>query len=146
MNNNDLKTFLSSLIELLTSSDFLDELLHNDLIVVVSLWRGYFDVIVWRKHNALNWSGSTCSRLKFFEFWLDLVDSISVVQSLQKALGESPLAASRWPIQKNVWEVFRLGQFTENVDLISMHGGCVLKLHGSILLNPEALFGAHFRF
>ena len=146
MNNNDLKTFLSSLIELLTPSDFLDELLHNDLIVVVSLRWCDFDVIVWRKNNALNWSGSTCSRLKFFEFWLDLVDSIGVVESLQKTLSESPLAASRWPIKKNVWEIFRLCQFTKNVDLISMHRSCVLKLHGSVLLYPEALFRAHFQF
>jgi len=62
--------------------------------MIVGFARSDLDVVVRRKHNALHRGAARGSSLKLFELTFDLVHIGGFVQSLEKALGESPLAAA----------------------------------------------------
>lgn len=54
MDDNDLERFLLFLIKLLGPSDFFDELLNDDFIMVVSFTRSNFNVIIGTEYDALD--------------------------------------------------------------------------------------------
>ena len=66
MNNNDLKRFLLFLIQLLTTGYFLNQFLNNDLIVIISLARSDFNMVVAGKDDAFDRSGAGSTSFKFF--------------------------------------------------------------------------------
>lgn len=82
MDNDDLKTFLLLTIKLLTSSNLLNQLLHDHLVVVVSFARSHLDVIITRKDDALDGGGVVGSRFKFFQLRFDLVHGIGLIKLL----------------------------------------------------------------
>ena len=85
MNDHYLKGLLGFGVQLLIASYLLDELLHNDSILIVSVTRGDFNVIVATEHNALN-SSAARTVLEFLVLTLDLMDSTGLVEFLEKTL------------------------------------------------------------
>lgn len=140
MDNDHLKTFLLLAIKLLTSSDLLDELLHDDLVVVVRFAWGHLDVIITRKDDAFHGGGVVRSRLELFQLGFDLVHRIRLIKLLQDTLGERPLATSRGPVKQNVWEIITLRQLLQHRDLIRMHRLRLMKIDRPVFFDPKSVF------
>ena len=82
MNDHYLKGLLGFGVQLLIASYLLDKLLHNDSILIVSITRGDFDVIVATEHDTLN-SSATRAVLEFLVLTLNLMDSTGLVEFLE---------------------------------------------------------------
>ena len=139
MYDNDLEWFLLFLVKLLWTGYLFDQLLNNDLIMVVGLAWGHFDVVIRWEHDALNRSWARCTGLELFELWFDLVDCICLVKLLEQAFDQRSLTASRRAVEQNVGKVIGFGQFWKHVDLVLVHGSSGVKLHRPVLFHPKAL-------
>ena len=143
MDDDHLECLLLLLVELLAARNLLNEFLNDHFIVVLSLTWGDFNVIVRRKHNALHGGATRCASFEFLQLRFDLMHGRGRVEFLQQTLDERTLATSRGSIEKDMGEVVTLGKTGEHLNLIGVHGDGILKIHGPVLFDPEALFTAH---
>jgi len=79
MNYDDFESFLLLLIELLTPSNFLNELLNDNFIVIVSFARGNFNMVITWKYNTLNVGAAAGAGFEFFKLTFYFVNRICIV-------------------------------------------------------------------
>ena len=143
MDHNYLERLLLLLLKLLAASNFFDQFLNNDFVMVVSLtWRNLDMIIRW-KYDTLNRGVSRCSRLEFFQLTLDFVNCICTIKLLEQTFGQGSLSTSRWPIKQDVREIIRFGQLLKHVNLVIVHWNSLVEVHGSVFLHPKSLLCAH---
>lgn len=103
-----LKGFLLFRVELLGTSDFFNQFLHDDAVVVVSLGGSDLDVVERREDVGFACGRRSGANFELFGFRLHPVHCICVVEGLQETLCESSLSGSTGTIEQNVREVFAL--------------------------------------
>ena len=139
VDDDHLERLLLILVELLAASDLLDQLLHDDSVVVVGLARGHLQMIERAEHDAAAGRARTRTNLVLFLLAPDLVHRVRVVKSLQHALGQSALAGARRAIEKDMREVVARRQLLQHIDRVLVQHVRRLKRLGAVLLHPESL-------
>ena len=92
MDHYNLELLLLFCVELLAACYFLDKLLHDDSIVVVSLTGRHFNVVDGGEDDAGAGGGGGRADLEFFLLTFDLMYGVRVVECLEDSFGECPLA------------------------------------------------------
>ena len=70
-------------VQLLTAGNFFDKLLHYNSVIIISLARCHFNMIIAAKDYAFHYGGTSWTGLELFMFTLDFVDCIGLVQFMQ---------------------------------------------------------------
>ena len=143
MHNNYLKWLLLFLIQLLTTGNFLNQFLNDDLIMIISLARRHFNVIITWKHDTFYRGRARSSCLKFFQLTFYFVNGVCLIKFLQKAFDKRTFSRSWWSIEENVREIIRFRKFLQNFNLVMIHWSGLIEAHGSVFFNPKSLFGVH---
>ena len=94
MDYHDFKCLLLVLIKLLAACHFLDELLHDDSVIIVSLARCDLQMIHGGEYDTAAGRGGCGANFVFFLLASDFVHRVGIVESLQHSLGQCPLARS----------------------------------------------------
>jgi len=79
VNYNDLESLLLFLIQLLTTCNFFDKFLNNDLVMMVGFTWCYFNVIVGTEDDAFYGYLSTGSGFELFKLTFDLMDGWGII-------------------------------------------------------------------
>ena len=139
VDHDHLEGLLLILVELLAPSDFLDQLLHDDPVIVVRLARSHLEMVERAEHDATARRALRRTNLVLLLLAPDLVHRVRIVERLQHALGQSSLAGARRAVEEDVGKVVARRQLLEHVDRVLVQH--VRRLEGlrPILLHPESL-------
>jgi hypothetical protein len=83
VNDHHFEALLLLCVQLLAACDFLNQLLHNDSIVELSLARRHLYVVHRREHNRGAGGAGGCADFELFLFTLYSVHRIRTVERLQ---------------------------------------------------------------
>lgn len=107
---HNFERFLNFCVQLLTSRNLFNQLLHNDPIMRVGFGGRYFQVIVARKDHAVYHCRRGRISAEFFVLRLDFVHVWRFIELVKETLGESALSCTRRAVKQDVGEVLTVRQ------------------------------------